>query len=131
MCEDWKADRPVKWPDCSFLSSFPKCHKLCEFEKKNNPQAGTSEFTPLNQPGSDQTNMGPDSTSYASQLKDVPPFCVAGDEDHRAQLVYARPQDASDRYDLLAPKIRKWAGQGNGIVNAEAKRINVNANLKM
>src|SRR3989338_1023873 len=36
MCDDWKADRQVKWPDCSFLSSFPKCHKLCEFEKKNN-----------------------------------------------------------------------------------------------
>ena len=134
MCEDWKAGRQVQWPDCSFMSGFPACMKLCEFEKKNNPQADTgTDWSPFsNQSGSEsKIDMGPDSTSYASQLKEVPPFCVNGDEDRRAQLVYARPHDASDRYDLLAPKMRKWAGQGNGIINAEAKRFNINANLKM
>ncbi|HLC64823.1 MAG TPA: hypothetical protein VJI46_01725 [Candidatus Nanoarchaeia archaeon] len=133
MCEDWKAGKQVNWYDCSMMAAFPNCVKLCEFEMKNNPQADKgSDWTPFSQSGSEpQINNGPDSTSYASQLKDVPPFCVNDDKDHRAQLIYARPQDASDRYDLLAPKIRKWAGQGNGIVNAEAKRFNVNANLKM
>ncbi|HLD07025.1 MAG TPA: hypothetical protein VJC16_05860 [Candidatus Nanoarchaeia archaeon] len=135
LCEDWKAGKEIQWFDCSFMAAFPNCVKLCEFEKKNNPQANAGADTysvTVNLPGSEsQPNTGPDSTSYASQLKEVPPFCVTGDEDHRAQLVYARPQDASDRYDLLAPKIRKWAGQGNGIVNAEAKRFDVNANLKM
>src|SRR3989344_7575841 len=133
MCEDWKAGKNVQWPDCSFMSGFPACMKLCEFDKKNNPQADTgTDWSPFsNQSGSEsKIDMGPDSTSYASQLKEVPPFCVNGDEDHRAQLVYARPQDASDRYNLLAPKIRKWAGQGNRIVKAEAKRFKVNANLK-
>jgi len=132
MCEDWKAGKPVVWSDCSVFATFPKCVQLCEFEKKNNPQSETADFTPFSQPGSEsQADMGPDSTSYASSLKEVPPACVTGSEDHRAQLIYARPRDAGDRYDLLAPKIRKWAGQGNGIINAEAKRFNVNANLKM
>ncbi|MDP3733832.1 MAG: hypothetical protein Q8R37_01260 [Nanoarchaeota archaeon] len=133
LCEDWKAGKQVQWFDCSGFSDFPNCVKLCELEKKNNLQADAgSDWTPFSQSGSEsQINNGPDSTSYASQLKEVPPFCVNDNEDHRAQLIYARPQDASDRYDLLAPKIRKWAGQGNGIVNAEAKRFDVNANLKM
>ena len=39
MCEDWKAGRNVMWPDCNTFSGYPACQKLCEFEKKNNPQA--------------------------------------------------------------------------------------------
>ncbi len=33
LCEDWKAGKQVQWPDCSFMSEFPKCQKLCEVEK--------------------------------------------------------------------------------------------------
>ena len=36
MCEDWKAGKPVFWPeDCSQMQYGP-CVKLCEAEKKNN-----------------------------------------------------------------------------------------------
>ena len=39
MCEDWKAGKQVQWPsDCS-ITVTKSCIKLCEFEKKNNPQA--------------------------------------------------------------------------------------------
>ncbi len=39
MCEDWKAGKQVQWPsDCSMMQYGP-CIKLCEVEKKNNPQA--------------------------------------------------------------------------------------------
>src|SRR3989338_7985947 len=39
MCEDWKAGKEVQWPpDCKLMQYGP-CIKLCEFEKKNNPQA--------------------------------------------------------------------------------------------
>lgn len=39
MCEDWKAGRQVQWPpDCKMMQYGP-CIQLCEFEKKNNPQA--------------------------------------------------------------------------------------------
>src|SRR3989344_164871 len=44
MCEDWKAGKEVQWFDCSMMAAFPKCVKLCEFEKKNNPQ-GSQNFT--------------------------------------------------------------------------------------
>ncbi|MEK7074371.1 MAG: hypothetical protein AAB968_01240, partial [Patescibacteria group bacterium] len=38
LCEDWKAGKEVQWFDCSMMADFPKCVKLCEAEKKNNPQ---------------------------------------------------------------------------------------------
>lgn len=38
MCEDWKAGKAVQWPpDCSLLSKYPNCVKLCESEKSNIP----------------------------------------------------------------------------------------------
>ena len=35
LCEDWKAGKEVQWFDCSAMAAFPKCVKLCEFEKEN------------------------------------------------------------------------------------------------
>lgn len=35
LCEDWKAGKEIQWFDCSAMAAFPKCVKLCEFEKKN------------------------------------------------------------------------------------------------
>ena len=38
QCEDWKAGKQVQWPpDCSMMQYGP-CIKLCETEKKANPQ---------------------------------------------------------------------------------------------
>jgi len=38
-CEDWKAGKSIMWPsDCSMMQQS-SCAKLCDFEKKNNPQA--------------------------------------------------------------------------------------------
>lgn len=40
MCENWKAGKAVQWPpDCSLLSKYPNCVKLCESEKSNLPSA--------------------------------------------------------------------------------------------
>ena len=124
MCEDWKAGKQVKWPDCSYMSEFPACFKLCEFEK-------TKQTTTFIDPNSPQFQPNAGFDSFVISLKEVPPACITDSEDQRAQLVYARPQDASDRYDEMAPKMRKWIAQGNSIINDEAKRFNVNANLKM
>lgn len=44
MCEDWKAGKEIQWFDCSAMAAFPKCVKLCESEKENNPQ-GSQNFT--------------------------------------------------------------------------------------
>lgn len=117
LCTDWKAGKEVAWPDCSFMASFPKCQQLCESEKKNNPQQANTVFDP----NSSSSEPPAGSESFVMSMKEVPPACITGDEDHRAQLVYARPQDTGDRYDEMAPKIRKWIAQGNSIINDEAK----------
>ncbi len=46
MCEDWKAGKTVNWFDCSYMSDFPKCQKLCEFEMKSNNKPSTLPSIP-------------------------------------------------------------------------------------
>ncbi len=44
QCENWKAGKAVQWPpDCSLLSDYPGCVKLCETEKKAGTQSGSPQ----------------------------------------------------------------------------------------
>ncbi len=46
QCENWKAGKAVQWPpDCSLLSDYPGCVKLCETEKKAGTQSGSPKTT--------------------------------------------------------------------------------------
>jgi len=52
-CENWKTGKAVQWPsDCSLLSDYPGCVKLCEFEKKVTPKpnSGSSQQNYQQQP---------------------------------------------------------------------------------
>lgn len=136
MCEDWKAGKNVTWYDCSFFADYPKCQKLCESEKKRLNQTG---FTvPQNIPtGSSQGNYPtpPTGTPSGSSATDFifhtrNPACV-DESDYHTQIIYARPSDASDRYDAIAPKLRIWIAEGNGLVNNEAERFGMTADIKV
>lgn len=52
-------------------------------------------------------------------------------EDYHAQIIYARAKDATSRYQEMAPKLRSWFASADGIVNQEAGRFKVKANLKV
>lgn len=52
-------------------------------------------------------------------------------KDYHAQIVYARAKDAANRYQEMMPKLRSWFKSADGILNEEAKRFNVSANLKV
>ena len=58
------------------------------------------------------------------------PACVS-EQDSRAQVIYARPSDAPDRYSIIVPKLRGWIADANGIVNTEAQRFGKTADLKV
>ena len=58
------------------------------------------------------------------------PVCV-DDADHHTELIYVRPSDRPDRYDILAPRLRTWLRAANGIVNAEASRSGITADIKV
>lgn len=51
--------------------------------------------------------------------------------DYHAQLIYARAKDATSRYQELVPKLRSWFKSADGIVNQEAQRFKLSANLKV
>ncbi|MBI4067215.1 hypothetical protein HY407_02435 [Candidatus Gottesmanbacteria bacterium] len=56
--------------------------------------------------------------------------CTDG-EDYHAQIVYARAKDTTSRYQDLSPKLRSWFRSADGIVNEEAKKFKMSANLKV
>ena len=58
------------------------------------------------------------------------PACVDA-SDYHAQLVYARAKDTPSRFLEMAPKLRSWTKSADGILNEEAKRFQVSANLKV
>lgn len=125
MCEDWKAGKEVFWPDDCTTMQYEPCIRLCEYEKN------TSKNTP-----STESNIPPFAVSFPKSQEDFlfhtrAPACVDASKDYHGQAVYARPSDAADRYAEIAPKIRDWIAKGNGIVNSEAARLNVDANLKI
>ncbi|MBI3274127.1 MAG: NHL repeat-containing protein, partial [Candidatus Colwellbacteria bacterium] len=65
MCEDWKAGKQVQWPDCSSMSAFPACKKLCESEMKNNSQSNDGSFQQnYTQQQSQQPNGGSPQQNY-------------------------------------------------------------------
>lgn len=51
--------------------------------------------------------------------------------DYHAKLIYARPKDSSNRYQEMAPKFKNWFGSADGILNEEAKKFDMSANLKV
>lgn len=58
------------------------------------------------------------------------PTC-ADSSDYHGQLIYARPADSADRFLEVSPKLKKWLSEANGILNTEAERFKVTADLKM
>ncbi len=56
--------------------------------------------------------------------------CTDG-EDYHAQLVYARAKDTISRYQELAPKLSSWFKSGDAVLNEEAKKFKMSANLKV
>ena len=140
MCEDWKAGKPVYWPsDCNAMQYDP-CIKFCESEKKKSNQSGApvkpnyQEF-----PQMPQGNLSQKSENGFPEIPQSPadfifhtrkPFC-AEDNDYRAQLVYARPSDAADRYESISKKQKQWVANANGIVNSEAMKFGMTADIKI
>ena len=81
MCEDWKAGKRVQWPpDCSMMQYGP-CIKLCEFEKKNNPQA-SQNFSNNN---SQQQNAN---QNQQQQQLEIPAGVPASDPEAGSVYIY-------------------------------------------
>jgi len=83
MCEDWKAGKQVQWVDCRGFSAFPKCVKLCEFEKKNSPQETQESHTMIynQRPVQSEVSTGipdkdPESGSVFIYISDQASGCV-------------------------------------------------------
>lgn len=51
--------------------------------------------------------------------------------DYYAQLIYARPKDVASRFKEVAPKLRSYFKNADGIVSEEAKRFKISAHLKV
>ncbi|MBI3443280.1 hypothetical protein HY008_01280, partial [Candidatus Woesebacteria bacterium] len=52
-------------------------------------------------------------------------------EDYHVQIIYARAKDTTSRYEEMAPKFRNLFRSADGIVNEEAKKFKMGANLKV
>ena len=125
MCSDWKAGKQVQWPpDCKAMQYEP-CIKLCESEKKKTNQTAFVQ---------------PDYKNFNAQIPSSPadflyhtrsPFCINIKEDYGALIIYVRPSDVEDTYEITAPKLKKWIANANGILNTEAGRFNMTADLKV
>ena len=137
MCEDWKAGKSVYWPlDCSAMQYDP-CIKFCESEKKKsnntavNPNYENSpQMPPVNLPKSE--NVFPEIPQSPADFifRTRKPLCVEQD-DYRAQIVYARPSDAADRYESISKKQKQWVANANGILNNEAMKFGMTADIKV
>ena len=92
MCEDWKAGKQVKWPDCSYMSDFPACLKLCEFEKKNNPQDISPSFSDNNI----QQQYPESNSSNSNQVQSQQPTGIP-DNDSESGSVYIYISDQTGR----------------------------------
>ncbi|MDO8656049.1 MAG: hypothetical protein Q7K45_02320 [Nanoarchaeota archaeon] len=145
MCEDWKAGKQIYWPDDCSVMQYSPCIKFCESEKKsgNGASSSASSSAPSNTASNIPSNIPlmpsiPSMNNFPQMPQSPadfifhtrPPFCVE-DSDYRAQIVYARPSDAPDRYQEISPKLRQWMSQANGIVNNEASKFGVTADFKV
>ncbi|MGQ0535078.1 MAG: hypothetical protein ACT4PT_03295 [Methanobacteriota archaeon] len=62
----------------------------------------------------------------------IAPTCVEGaDAGPHGALVYARPSDAADAYEELAPALRTLAAEANAVLSAEAAAFGVGASFRM
>lgn len=125
MCEDWNGGKQVYWPDDCTVMQYEPCIRLCEHEKNS-----TKKIT-----SSIPTNVPPSVAGFPQSPTDFfyhtrTPAC-ADQSDHNGQLIYARPSDAPDRYIEIAPKLKQWIANANGLVNAEANRFGMTADLKI
>ena len=150
FCEDWKAGKDV-WstiPDCSFMTT-EGCKKLCEEKTKGKSQMPSmpSGQMPSGMPKMPSMGDFPDPADFPdmdemmkSMQKGMPssgsmfssrkPACVDA-VDYHAQVIYARPSSAADRYDQIAPKLVDWINEANAIVNSEAENFDMNADIKI
>ncbi|MBI4010407.1 MAG: hypothetical protein HY361_04455 [Candidatus Aenigmarchaeota archaeon] len=135
MCEDWKAGKGVYWPDDCAIMEYEPCIKFCESEK----EAGKDVLSVPSMPAERQDTPSMNGFSDFPQMPSSPadflfhtrkPFCVEND-DYRAQLVYARPSDAPDRYDEISQKQKQWISNANGIVSNEASKFGITADIKI
>lgn len=133
LCEDWKAGREVTWPqDCTYAQTAP-CIKLCEADNKRMNNAPStpvpSGFPAFPGAGSGAAFPNPSQMSPEDfMFHTTQPVCA---DDHYAQLIYAHPSGAPDAFAENAETLRKWIAQANGIVNAEAAKFGVTANMKV
>ena len=151
FCEDWRAGKDV-WstiPDCSFMAT-EGCRKLCEEKTKgrtNQMPSMPSGQMPAGMPNMPSMGDFPDPADFPdmdemmkSMQKGMPasgsmfssrkPACV-NDEDYHAQVIYARPSNSANRYDLIAPKLADWVNEANAVVNSEAENFDMNADIKI
>ena len=63
MCGNWKSGKAIQWPDCSILSDYPNCVKLCELEKKETASTQSAQ-TQQQATGKDDFGCWPPSCSY-------------------------------------------------------------------
>ncbi|MBI2668881.1 hypothetical protein HYX14_03490 [Candidatus Woesearchaeota archaeon] len=135
FCEDWRAGKDV-WstiPDCSFMAT-EGCRKLCQEKTKGKTKqmssipSGQLPAGMPNVPSMDDVPQMPSSSDLLFHPRK--PFCIETD-DYRAQLVYVRPADAPDRYDEISKNLKQWMPQANGIVNNEAARFGMTADIKV
>jgi len=102
---------PSQFPD---TSKYPDTSQFPSFDPSQFPN-------PSQLPSSGSVSIFPSRT----------PACADANKDYYGQLVYARPSDGKDRYDIKVPILRKWIAYANGIVNTEAKQFGVTADLKI
>lgn len=123
LCQDWKAGKEVAWPaDCSYVQT-ENCIKLCEYETKNKNKTAVSTSA-----GIPTMPTIPSTIDFIFHTRS--PAC-ADQSDYHGQAIYARPADASDRYETIAPKLKQWIANANGLLNAEASRFDMTADLKI
>ncbi len=124
MCEDWKAGKQIYWPDDCSVMQYEPCIRLCEYEKNSTKK---TTLIPSDMPSYD-INFPQSPADFLFHTQN--PVCV-GRDDYHAQLVYARPSDGKDRYQEISKTLKKWIANANGIVNNEAKKFGVIADIKI
>jgi len=125
MCEDWNAGKQVYWPEDCAVMQYEPCIRLCE--SKKNGTVKTEPPIPKDMPSFEDFSKSPADFLFHTRK----PFCVEQDGEYKTQIIYARPSDAQDRYDAIAPELITWIAQGNGLVNHEAEKFGMTADIKI
>ncbi|GEM_PF-6514779 len=90
-------------------------------------------ITPVAYPGYPSMQGFPSGGNSASDFlfHTRTPACVDIAKEYGAQLIYARPSDAPDRYSEISKKLKQWMPQANGIVNNAAEKFGVTADINV